>query len=129
MGFLPQEIFRSTGIPELDKAIKMELAPMIAIGMSNIVDQQWYQNMSTPVKTLFLKTMLNEFKSEVRTNLPNTGVIPYLLEYKLNTMPNDKRKVIDDILGSEFIPNLIDQQHEKFKTKTKDKKFILPDIN
>ena len=102
---------------------------MIAIGMSNIVDQQWYQNMSTPVKTLFLKTMLNEFKSEVRTNLPNTGVIPYLLEYKLNTMPNDKRKVIDDILGSEFIPNLIDQQHEKFKTKTKDKKFILPDIN
>ena len=129
LGFLPQEIFRSTGIPELDKAIKMELAPMIAIGMSNIVDQQWYQNMSTPVKTLFLKTMLNEFKSEVRTNLPNTGVIPYLLEYKLNTMPNDKRKVIDDILGSEFIPNLIDQQHEKFKTKTKDKKFILPDIN
>ena len=82
--------------------------------------------MSVPVQTLFLKTMLQRFKSEVRVRLPDTGVIPYLLEYKLNTMPNDKRKVIDELLGSDFIPNLIDQQHEKYKTKDKKSKVFVP---
>ena len=50
----------------------------------------------------------------------------YLLEYKLNTMPNDKRKVIDEILGKDFIPNLIEQQHEKYKTKDKKSKVFVP---
>jgi len=133
LGFQSYEIFRSTGISELDKAIKMELAPMIAIGMSEIVEQDWYKKMSVPVQTLFIKKMLTEFKAKVQTNLPDTGVIPYLLEYKLNTMPNDKRKVIDELLGKEFIPNLIEQQHEKYKTNDKkkksNKKFVLPTIN
>ena len=126
LGISYKEIFISTGIAELDKAIKMELAPMIAIGMSEVVEQDWYKSMSVPVQTLFLKTMLQKFKSEVRVRLPDTGVIPYLLEYKLNTMPNDKRKVIDEILGKDFIPNLIDQQHQKYKTKDKKSKVFVP---
>ena len=50
LGFLNQEIFKSTGIAELDKAIKDVFAPQIAIGLSEIVKSEEYKNQSNSVK-------------------------------------------------------------------------------
>ena len=58
-GFLPQEIFRSTGIPELDKAIKMQLAPKIAIELSKIVSLPFFQKLDVPTQNYIIKKTIN----------------------------------------------------------------------
>ena len=125
LGFLPREIFTSTGIIELDKAIKMRLAPTIALGVSNFVESDIYKGLDNNQKALILKSMLTEIKSDVMESVrKDSDIVPYLLEYDLYNIPNDKKKVILDYLGKDFFNEIIDQFQNK---KTKDKKIILPE--
>ena len=125
LGFLPREIFTSTGIQELDKAIKMKLAPVIALGVSNFVESDIYKGLDNNQKALILKSMLTEIKADVMESVrKDSDIVPYLLEYDLRNIPNDKKKVILDYLGKDFFNEIIDQFQNK---KTKDKKIILPE--
>ena len=82
MSFLPREIFISTGIIELDKAIKMKLAPAIALGVSNFVESDIYKGLDNNQKALILKSMLTEIKADVMESVrKDSDIVPYLLEY------------------------------------------------
>lgn len=128
LGFLPREIFRSTGIYELDKAIKMELAPVIAIGVSNFVESDVYKNLNNTQKTYLLKSILTQVKSDVMQSVRNnTDIVPYILEYDLNNIPNDKKKLIIDALGEDLFKQIKETYLDKNKTKENKVKLKVPE--
>lgn len=109
-GFLPQEIFRSTGIPELDKAYKMLLAPKIAIRLSAIVKLPFFKKLDVPTQNYIIKKQLTKYKKDVSESLRNdSAVLGYVLEYDINKMSKDRRKIIDEYLGKEFLFELINE--------------------
>jgi len=109
-GFLPQEIFRSTGIPELDKAYKMLLAPKIAIKLSAIVKLPFFKKLDVPTQNYIIKKQLTKYKKDVSESLRNdSAVLGYVLEYDINKMSKDRRKIIDEYLGKEFLFELINE--------------------
>ena len=125
LGFLPREIFRSTGIYELDKAIKMKLAPVIALKISQFVESNVYKNLNNVQKTYVLKGVLKKYKADVMESVrSDTDIVPYVLEYDLNNIPNDKKKLIIDALGED----LFKEMKEKFLNKNKKSKtkIIIP---
>ena len=128
LGFLPREIFRSTGIYELDKAIKMELAPVIAMGVSNFVESDVYKNLNNTQKTYLLKSILTQVKSDVMQSVRNnTDIVPYILEYDLNNIPNDKKKLIIDALGEDLFKQIKETYLDKNKTKENKVKLKVPE--
>jgi len=117
-GFLPQEIFRSTGIPELDKAIKMQLAPKIAIELSKIVSLPFFQKLDVPTQNYIIKKQLTKYKKKAGEIIRNdSSIAAYLLEYRINKIPKDKRAIIDEYLGKDFLFRLIDEFQSGKKTK------------
>ena len=109
-GFLPQEIFRSTGIPELDKAYKMLLAPKIAIQLSAIVKLPFFKKLDVPTQNYIIKKQLTKYKKDVSESLrSDSAVLGYVLEYDINKMSKDRRKIIDEYLGKEFLFELINE--------------------
>ena len=122
-GFLPQEIFRSTGIPELDKAYKMLLAPKIAIQLSAIVKLPFFKKLDVPTQNYIIKKQLTKYKKDVSESLrSDSAVLGYVLEYDINKMSKDRRKIIDEYLGKEFLFELINEFQSGKKTE-------LPKIN
>tara|TARA_Y100000310_G_C20690035_1_gene821625 strand:- start:43 stop:3924 length:3882 start_codon:yes stop_codon:yes gene_type:complete len=122
-GFLHQEIFRSTGIPELDKAYKMLLAPKIAIQLSAIVKLPFFKKLDVPTQNYIIKKQLTKYKKDVSESLRNdSAVLGYVLEYDINKMSKDRRKIIDEYLGKEFLFELINEFQSGKTTK-------LPKIN
>ena len=108
LGFLNREIFQSTGIPELDHAYKNIFAPKIAIGISTIVESPAYQALPEHIKGAVLKGLLKKAKKETTKSLQkNSDIAPYILKYKIETMTRDQRKVIDEMLGKDFLKELI----------------------
>ena len=125
-GFLPQEIFRSTGIPELDKAYKMLLAPKIALELSAVVSLPFFKKLDVNTQNYVIKEQLTKYKKDVMQSLQkDSTVMAYVLQYKINDIPKDKRKVIDDLLGKNFLFDLV----KEFQTDTKKNKTVLPKIN
>jgi len=55
----------------------------------------------------------------------DSTVMAYVLQYKINDIPKDKRKVIDDLLGKNFLFDLV----KEFQTDTKKNKTVLPPID
>ena len=122
-GFLPQEIFRSTGISELDKAYKMLLAPKIAIQLSAIVKLPFFKKLDVPTQNYIIKKQLTKYKKDVSESLrSDSAVLGYVLEYDINKMSKDRRKIIDEYLGKEFLFELINEFQSGKTTK-------LPKIN
>ena len=108
LGFLHREIFQSTGIPELDHAYKNIFAPKIAIGISTMVESPAYQALPEHIKGAVLKGLLKKAKKETTKSLQkNSDIAPYVLKYKIETMTRDQRKVIDEMLGKDFLKELI----------------------
>jgi len=108
LGFLHREIFQSTGISELDHAYKNIFAPKIAIGISTVVESPVYQSLPEPMKAAYLKSLLRKAKDETRKSLKkNSDIAPYILKYKIETMTRDKRKVLDEIFGKDFLNEII----------------------
>tara|TARA_R110000782_G_C14677873_1_gene399662 strand:+ start:405 stop:830 length:426 start_codon:yes stop_codon:yes gene_type:complete len=121
-GFLPQEVFRSTGIPELDKAIKMQLAPKIAIQLSTVVSLPFFKKLDVPTQNYIIKKQLTKYKKQAGETIRNdSSIAAYLLEYRINKIPKDKRAIIDEYLGKDFLFELKKEFQSGKKTK-------LPDI-
>ena len=124
-GFLPQEVFRSTGIPELDKAYKMLLAPKIALELSTVVSLPFFKRLDVNTQNYVIKEQLTKYKEDVMESLQkDSTIMAYVLQYKISKIPKDKRKVIDDMLGKNFLFDLI----KEFQTDTKNKT-VLPPLN
>ena len=60
------------------------------------------------MKAAYLKSLLIKAKDETRKSLKkNIDIAPYVLKYKIETMTRDQRKVIDEMLGKDFLKELI----------------------
>ena len=108
LGFDYREIFRSTGIPELDRAYKDKLAVSIGFGLSNIVSTPQYQNMNESFKSLIVKKSLEKFKKEAKEEMQkDTSLAPYIMQLKVNDLDKDTRRILDDVIGMDYIDNLL----------------------
>lgn len=108
LGFEYREIFRSTKIPELDRAYKDKLAVSIGYKLSNIVETPQYQNMSDSFKSIIIKQSLEKFKKEAKEEMQkDTSLAPYLMQLKINSLDKDTRRIIDDVVGIDYIDNLL----------------------
>ena len=87
LGFQSTEIFRSTKIPELDRAYKDKLSVAIGFGLSNIVSQPEYQTLPNSFKSLIVKKYLESARSNVKQELQkDTTLSPYLLQLNINAL-------------------------------------------
>lgn len=119
------EIFKSTGIPELDRAYKDIYSYFVGNGVSNFVKTPYYQSLSFNQKVFVIKQMLNSAKRETKKILQaNTELVPYLLQYDFNKLSRDKRRIIDDAIGIDYINSIIDGLKDKDLNKV-----IVPKFN
>ena len=119
------EIFKSTGIPELDRAYKDIYSYFVGNGISNFVKTPYYQSLSFNQKVFVIKQMLNSAKRETKKILQaNTELVPYLLQYDFNKLSRDKRRIIDDAIGIDYINSIIDGLKDKDLNKV-----IVPKFN
>ena len=52
--------------------------------------------------------MLRDIKKKTTKSLQkNTDIAPYVLKYRIERMTRDQRKVIDEMLGKDFLKELI----------------------
>ena len=108
LGFEPREIFRSTGIPELDRAYKDKLAVSIGYKLSNIIETPAYQSMNDSFKSIIIKQSLEKFKAEAKKDMQlDTSLAPYLVQLKINSLDKDTRRILDDVVGMDYIDNLL----------------------
>jgi hypothetical protein len=108
LGFEQREIFRSTGIPELDRAYKDKLAVSIGFGLSGIVSTPQYQNMTESFKSLIVQKSLEKFKAEAKKEMQlDTSLAPYLMQVKINALDKDTRRILNDVVGMDYIDNLL----------------------
>jgi len=108
LGFEQREIFRSTGIPELDRAYKDKLAVSIGFGLSSIVSTPEYQNMTESFKSLIVQKSLEKFKAEAKKEMQlDTSLAPYLMQVKINALDKDTRRILDEVVGMDYIDNLL----------------------
>lgn len=108
LGFESREIFRSTGIPELDRAYKDKLAVSIGYKLSNIIETPAYQSMNDSFKSIIIKQSLEKFKAEAKKDMQlDTSLAPYLMQLKINSLDKDTRRILDDVVGMDYIDNLL----------------------
>lgn len=104
----PGEIYRSTGIPELDRAYKDIYSYIVGNGISNFVQTRYYNSLSFNQKVFVIKKMLNAAKIQTKKRLQaDTSLAPYLLQYNFNNLSREKRKLINDSIGIDYIDSLI----------------------
>lgn len=102
------EIFRTTGIPFLDREYKNLLAPQIHIGLSKLVTSQKYLSLNPSIQLLIVKEFLTEAKKNTMKALQSKPeLIPYLMEYQISNIPKTQRQALDSILGKDYIDTLI----------------------
>jgi hypothetical protein len=108
LGFDYREIYKSTKIPELDRAYKDKLAVSIGFGLSSIVSTPEYQNMNESFKSLIVKKSLEIIKKEAKEEMQkDTSLAPYLAQLKINSLDKDTRRILDDVIGMDYIDNLL----------------------
>ena len=108
LNFQYREIFRSTGIPVLDRAFKNVFAPMIHNGLSQIVEGAGYQSMSVNMKRLLIKEFITAAKKDTMKVLQaDASLVPYLMEYDISKIPSAQRKILNDVLGSDYLNTLL----------------------
>jgi len=108
------EIFKTTGIPFLDRMYKNILAPQIHLALSDIVTSPKYLSMSSNVQVYVIKEFIKEAKKNTMKALQSdASLIPYLMEYQISNIPKDKRKVLDEVLGKDYIDTLIKEFQSK----------------
>jgi hypothetical protein len=108
LNFQYREIFRSTGIPVLDRAFKNVFAPMIHNGLSQVVEGAGYQSMSVNMKRLLIKEFITAAKKDTMKVLQSdASLVPYLMEYDISKIPSAQRKILNDVLGSDYLNTLL----------------------
>ena len=102
------EIFRSTGIPFLDRMYKNLLAPAIHVELSKIVQSDAYLNLPPSAQVVAIKEYIKDIKKEITETLSaDPSLVPYLMEYDLRNLPKDEKRLIEDVLGKEYLNTLI----------------------
>jgi len=118
------EIYRSTGIPELDKAYKDIYSYYVGNGISNFVQTPYYKSLSFNQKIFVVKRLLDTAKRATRKELQSkTELAPYLLQYKFNNLSREKRRILNDAIGIDYINSLIDGSKNKELNKIEVPKF------
>ena len=108
LNFRYNEIFRSTGIPVLDRAFKNLFAPKIHLGLSAIVDSAGYQSLDVNMKRLVIKQFIQGARKETMEELQaDASLVPYLMEYNFSQVPKDQLKIIYDAIGKDYLNTLI----------------------
>ena len=108
LNFRYNEIFRSTGIPVLDRAYKNLFAPKIHLGLSAIVDSAGYQSLDINMKRLMIKEFIKGAKKETMEELQSdASLVPYLMEYSFSQVPKDQLKIIYDAIGKDYLNTLL----------------------
>ncbi len=108
LNFRYNEIFRSTGIPVLDRAFKNVFAPKIHFGLSAIVDSTGYQSLDVNMKRLVIKEFIKGARKETMKELQgDASLVPYLMEYSFSKVPKDQLRIIHDAIGKDYLNNLI----------------------
>lgn len=108
LGFDYREIYKSTKIPELDRAYKDKLAVSIGFGLSSIVSTPEYQNMTDSFKSLIVKKSLEKFKKEAKEEMQkDVSLAPYLMQVKINALDKDTRRILDNVVGLDYINDLL----------------------
>ena len=102
------EIFRSTGIPFLDRMYKNLLAPAIHVELSKIVQSDAYLNLPPSAQVMAIKDYIKDIKKEIMETLStDPSLVPYLMEYDLRNISKDEKRLIEDVLGKEYLNTLI----------------------
>jgi len=118
------EIYRSTGIPELDRAYKDIYSYYVGNGISNFVQTPYYKSLSFNQKIFVVKRLLDTAKRATRKELQSkTELAPYLLQYKFNNLSREKRRILNDTIGIDYINSLIDGLKDKELNKIEVPKF------
>jgi len=108
LNFRYNEIFRSTGIPVLDRAFKNLFAPKIHLGLSAIVDSAGYQSLDVNMKRLVIKQFIQGARKETMEELQaDASLVPYIMEYNFSQVPKDQLKIIYDAIGKDYLNTLI----------------------
>jgi len=108
LGIQYYEVFRSTGIPFLDRMYKNLLAPTIHNKLSELVQGNNYKNLPNAVQVEFIKAFLKKTKTDIRKVLAaDPSLVPYLMEYKLRNLTGDRKRTIKDVLGEDYLNSLI----------------------
>jgi len=119
LNFTYKEIFKSTGIPVLDRAYKNIFAPLIHVGLSGIVESDGYKNLSISQKRLVIKTFITEAKKDTMKALQqDSSLVSYIMEYQLSKISKSQRKVIDEAIGKDFLNQMI-LEYQKLPTQKK----------
>ena len=108
LNFRYNEIFRSTGIPVLDRAYKNLFAPKIHLGLSAIVESAGYQSLGIPMKRLIIKQFISGAKKETMEELQSdASLVPYLVEYNFSNIPKDQLRIIHDAIGKDYLNTML----------------------
>ena len=115
LNFQYREIFQSTGIPFLDRLYKNLLAPQIHLGLSTLVQSPGYLKLTPNVQRLLIKEFLTAAKKNATQTLQkDPTLVPYLMEYQFYNMSVEKRKVINEVLGKDYIDTLLKEFQRKY---------------
>jgi len=115
LNFQYREIFQSTGIPFLDRMYKNLLAPQIHLGLSTLVQSPGYLKLTPNVQRLLIKEFLTAAKKNATQTLQkDPTLVPYLMEYQFYNMSVEKRKVINEVLGKDYIDTLLNEFQRKY---------------
>jgi len=108
LNFTYSEIFKSTGIPVLDRAYKNVFAPLVHNKLSELVQTDAYKSLPLSLQYYTIKESIKQFKKQTTKELQSdASLVPYLMEYQLNNIPKSQRAVINDIIGKDYLNNLI----------------------
>jgi hypothetical protein len=108
LNFTYSEIFKSTGIPVLDRAYKNVFAPLVQTKLSQLVETDAYKSLPLSLQYYTIKESIKQYKKQTTKQLQSDpSLVPYLMEYQLNNIPKAQRDLIDDMIGKSYLNNLI----------------------
>ena len=84
------------------------LAPAIHVELSKIVQSDAYLNLPPSAQVVAIKEYIKDIKKEITEILSaDPSLVPYLMEYDLRNLPKDEKRLIEDVLGKEYLNTLI----------------------
>jgi hypothetical protein len=84
------------------------LAPTIHVELSKIVQSDAYLNLPPSAQVMAIKEYIKEIKKDITETLSSDeSLVPYLMEYDLRNISKDEKRLIEDVLGKEYLDTLI----------------------
>jgi hypothetical protein len=64
--------------------------------------------MNDSFKSIIIKKSLEKFKADAKKDMQlDTSLAPYLTQLKINSLDKDTRRILDDVVGMDYIDNLL----------------------